>query len=81
MFTARNFSKINKNILHLFPKKFNKKTTTPQIKDCAIKDCAIKESTTKNYKSHPDFNIKIIFRQCQSKQYVDDLVMRSSMMI
>ena len=76
MFTARNFSKINKNILHLFPKKFNKKTTTPQIKDCAIK-----ESTTKNYKSHPDFNIKIIFRQCQSREYVDDLIMRSSMMI
>ena len=74
MFTARNFSKINKNILHLFPNKqnkFNKKITTPQTKDCMIK----------NYKSHPDFTIKIIFRQCQSRQYVDDLIMRCSMMI
>ena len=75
MFTARNFQRLAK-IFYIYFQKNLIKTTTPQIKDCAIK-----ESTTKNYKSHPDFNIKIIFRKCQSREYVDDLVMRSSMMI
>lgn len=78
MFTARNFSKINKNILHLFPNKqikLNKQTITQQSTQQS-KNCFIK-----NYKSHPDFTIKIVFRQCKVIEYVDDLVMRSSMMI
>ena len=74
MLTIRNFSKISKNILNLSLTrqiKFNKKIITQQTKDCMIK----------NYKSHPEFTVKFILKKYQSQEYVDDLVMRSSMMI
>jgi len=75
MYTFRNFLKLQKNNFFNSNKKLinnrNYINWNNKMKECCIE----------NYQSNPDFNIRIIFKKCQSIQYVDDLVMRSSMMI
>ena len=91
MFTARNFSKINKNIFfkEFFKdsKKIARKLRLNSIEPDYIKkeQFNITKSSCENekitIKTKPEFNIKMIIKKNNVEEYVNDLIMRSSMML
>ena len=93
MFTVRNFSKINNNIFlkeffndsKKIARKLRLYSIEPDFHYIKKKQFNITKSSCENeriiIKTKPEFNIKIIIKKNNVEEYVNDLIMRSSMML